>query len=343
MGLGVLALVALPFLSENDTVRKWMDILMIAVLATSWNFIGGLTGYPSFAPAAFFGLGAYTTAILMKSWVPYFAQLASGFQTSEEGLNFTYLLIKDMTPFFLTLAAGAALAAVVALVLGIPILRLRGHYFAIATFGVAEFFREIADNLSITGGGDGISLPQIGGGPDFFTAFFYYSMLIVAVLGFLVQYLVTRHRLGFGFVAIRENEDAAAMIGVDTTKYKINSFILSAIFPAMGGGVYAYRAAFLEPIDVFDIMFSIKAIVMSMLGGVGTVMGPLVGAFIMEYLSDFLWGQFIEFHSAFLGIIIVLIVLFLPRGLMTLVQDLRVRGWRALGSILLGNIKRFRV
>ncbi|MBT4095907.1 MAG: branched-chain amino acid ABC transporter permease [Nitrospinaceae bacterium] len=162
-------------------------------------------------------------------------------------------------------------------------------------------------------------------------------------MAFLAQYFVTRHRLGYGLVAIRENEDAAAMTGINTTKYKIIAFVLSSIFPAMGGGVYAYRAAFLEPIDVFDILFSIKAIVMSMLGGAGTVMGPLVGSFIMEYLADFLWSEFTEFHSVLLGLIIVLIVLFLPRGLMALFQELRLKGWRSLGSILHSNIQRFRV
>lgn len=312
---GVLALALLPAFVENDAIRKWMDILMIAVLATSWNFIGGLTGYPSFAPAAFFGLGAYATAILMNA-----------------GVN-----------FFLTLGFGACLGAAVALLLGVPILRLRGHYFAIATFGVAEFFRELADNLRITGGGDGINLPQIAGGPDYFTRFFYFSMLGVALLAFLTQYFVTRHRLGWGLVAIRENEDAAAMTGVNATKYKIIAFALSSVFPAMGGGVYAYRAAFLEPVDVFDVMFSIKAIVMSMLGGAGTVMGPLLGALTMEYLADYLWGAFTEFHSAFLGMIIVLIVLFLPRGLMPLSQELRSRGWGALGPLLRRNARRFRV
>jgi branched-chain amino acid transport system permease protein len=315
MGAVFLGLVVLPSFTENDVIRKWMDILMIAILAMSWNFIGGLTGYPSFASAAFFGIGAYTTAVLMNA-----------------GFN-----------FFATLAFGAGFCALIALVLGIPILRLRGHYFAIATFGVAEFFRELADNLRITGGGDGINLPQIVGGPDYFTRFFYYSMLGVAVVSFLSLYFVTRHRLGFGLVAIRENEDAAGMIGINTTKYKIMAFVLSSVFPAMGGGVYAYRAAFLEPIDVFDIMFSIKAIVMSMLGGVGTVMGPLVGAFIMEYIADFLWSQFTEFHTFFFGLIVVLIVLFIPNGLMVIFQEVRQKGLGSLGSILLGNMKRFRI
>jgi branched-chain amino acid transport system permease protein len=315
VGMGLFALILMPSFSENYEIRKWMDILTIAILAMSWNFIGGLTGYPSFAPAAFFGLGAYVTAIFMNA-----------------GFN-----------FFLTLAIGSVFGGLIALLIGIPILRLRGHYFAIATFGVAEFFRELAENLRITGGGDGINLPQITGGPDYFTRFFYFSMLGVAVLTFLVQYFVTRHRLGYGLVAIRENEDAAAMTGIDTRKYKVIAFVLSSIFPAMGGGVYAYRAAFLEPIDVFDILFSIKAIVMAMLGGVGTVMGPLVGSFLLEYLTDYLWSAFTEFHSLFLGLFIVLIVLFLPRGLMSLFQELRLKGLRSLGTTLRSNIQRYRV
>ncbi len=316
LGVGLVALLALPFYASNDGIRTWMDILMIAILAVSWNFVGGLTGYPSFAPAAFFGLGAYTTAICMNQGVPFVA----------------------------TLGLGALSGAVVALILGIPILRLRGHYFAIATYGVAEFLRELAENIGMTGGGDGINLPLIQGSVAFFTRYFYYAMLAVAILAFITTYYVTRHRLGYGLVAIRENENAAAMVGVETTKYKIIAFVLSAIFPAMGGGVYAYRAAFLEPIDVFDVLFSIKAIVMSLLGGVGTLMGPIIGAFFMEYLNDFLWGQFLEFHSAFLGIIMVFIVIFIPQGFTSLFQEMRTkRSIRALGDALLGNIKRYRV
>ncbi len=316
VAVGLLVFVTLPFFEANDGIRTWMDILLIAILAMSWNFIGGLTGYPSFAAAAFFGLGAYLTAIFMNAGVNFFATL------------------------FISAFAGAFLA----FALGIPILRLKGHYFAIASYGVAEALREFAENLEVTGGGEGINLPIIEGGPDFFTRYFYYAMLAVAVLSFATQYIVTRNRLGFGLVAIRENEDAAAMLGVKTTKYKIIAFVLSAIFPAMAGGVYAYRAAFLEPIDVFDILFSIKAIVMSLLGGVGLVMGPILGAVFLEYVNDFLWGRFLEFHSAFLGIIMVLVVIFMPKGFFSILQEIRAKqSWKAIGSTFVQSIQRYRV
>ncbi len=314
--LGIAVLVALPQFTDNDGTRMWMDILMYMILAMSWNFIGGLTGYPSFAPAAFFGLGAYTTAILMNHGAP----------------------------FLVAMPLGGVVGATVALLLGIPILRLRGHYFAIATYGVAEGLRELAENLEITGAADGINLPQIEGSVDYFTQYFYYSMLAVAVLTVLTMYWVTRHRLGYGLVAIRENEDAAGMLGVEATKYKITAFVLSAIFPAMAGGVYAYRAAFVEPVDVFDVLYSIEAIVMALLGGVGTVVGPLLGALFLELINNFLWSHFLEFHSLFLGLIMVLVVIFTPRGVMAVVQEVRMKGGlRALGGILLANTQRFRV
>ncbi len=314
--LGIAVLVAIPQFTDNDGTRMWMDILMYMILAMSWNFIGGLTGYPSFATAAFFGLGAYTTAIAMNHGAP----------------------------FLIAMPLGGLVGATVALLLGIPILRLRGHYFAIATYGVAEGLRELCENLEITGAADGINLPQIEGSVDYFTQYFYYSMLAVAVLTFLTVYWVTRNRLGYGLVAIRENEDSAGMLGVEATKYKIMAFVLSAIFPAMAGGVYAYRAAFVEPIDVFDVLFSIETIVMALLGGVGTVMGPLLGALFLEIINDFLWSHFLEFHTAFLGLIMVLIVIFTPRGLMAVVQEARMKGgWRALGGILRANTRRFRV
>ena len=314
--LGIAVLVAIPQFTDNDGTRMWMDILMYMILAMSWNFIGGLTGYPSFATAAFFGLGAYATAILMNHG----------------------------TPFLVAMPLGGVVGATVALVLGLLILRLRGHYFAIATYGAAEGLRELAENLEITGAADGINLPQIEGTVDYFTQYFYYSMLGVAVLTVLTVYWVTRHRLGYGLVAIRENEDAAGMLGVVATKYKIAAFVLSAIFPALAGGVYAYRAAFVEPIDVFDVLFSIEAIVMALLGGVGTVMGPLFGALFLEIINDFLWSHFLEFHTAFLGLIMVLVVIFTPRGVMALVQEVRQKGGlRALGSVLLANTQRFKV
>ena len=314
--LGIAVLVAIPQFTDNDGTRMWMDILMYMILAMSWNFIGGLTGYPSFATAAFFGLGAYATAILMNHG----------------------------TPFLVAMPLGGVVGATVALVLGLLILRLRGHYFAIATYGAAEGLRELAENLEITGAADGINLPQIEGTVDYFTQYFYYSMLGVAVLTVLTVYWVTRHRLGYGLVAIRENEDAAGMLGVVATKYKIAAFVLSAIFPALAGGVYAYRAAFVEPIDVFDVLFSIEAIVMALLGGAGTVVGPLFGALFLEIINDFLWSHFLEFHTAFLGLIMVLVVIFTPRGVMALVQEVRKKGgWRSLGGILLANTQRFKV
>jgi branched-chain amino acid transport system permease protein len=313
--LGLVFFFLLPTFEPNDEIRKWFDVFLIAILAMSWNFIGGLTGYPSFAPAAFFGLGAYLTAIFMNNGVPFFA----------------------------TLFIGAFAGAFLAFALGIPILRLKGHYFAIASYGVAEALRELAENLEITGGGDGINLPLITGGPDYFTRFFYYAMLAVAILSFVTQYLVTRNRLGFGLVAIRENEDAAEMLGIETTKYKIYAFVLSALYPAMAGGVYAYRAAFLEPIDVFDVLFSIRAIAMSLIGGVGTIMGPILGAAFIELINDYLWGAFLEFHSAFLGIIMVLIVVFMPKGFFSVYQAIRVKGIGSIGSVFLQSIRRYRV
>ena len=314
--LGIAVLLAIPHFTDNDGTRMWMDILMYMILAMSWNFIGGLTGYPSFATAAFFGLGAYTTAILMNHG----------------------------TPFLVAMPLGGVVGATVALVLGLLILRLRGHYFAIATYGAAEGLRELAENLELTGAADGINLPQIEGTVDYFTQYFYYSMLGVAVLTFLTVYWVTRNRLGYGLVAIRENEDAAGMLGVVATKYKIVAFVLSAVFPALAGGVYAYRAAFVEPIDVFDVLLSIETIVMALLGGVGTIMGPIFGALFLEIINDFLWSHFLEFHTLFLGLIMVLVVVFTPRGVMALVQEVRQKGGlRALGGVLLANTQRFKV
>ncbi len=295
------ALVALlPLSGEAYWLRLGTTVLMYGVLAMSWNFIGGMAGYPSFAVAAFFGLGAYAGAVAQTNGV-------------SVGLAWA--------------AAGLAALGFAAL-LGLALLRLRGHYFAIASLVVAEVLREIVNSMTdITGGGMGLNLPvPTMASVDAQARFFFYAMLLLAAATFVATLVTVNSKLGFGLRCIQQNESAADMLGVNTTFYKVSAFMLSGVFVGMAGAVYASWVYYIEPPDVFDVLFSVKAIVMVLLGGAGSVFGPLVGAAAFLSLEELVWRHYLELHTGVLGLMIVALVLFLPRGLLSLSQRLGRKG-----------------
>ncbi len=295
VAVALFALVALlPLSGEAYWLRLGTTVLMYGVLAMSWNFIGGMAGYPSFAVAAFFGLGAYTGAVAQKYGVP-------------AGLAWS--------------AAGLA-ALVFAALLGLALLRLRGHYFAIASLVVAEVLREVVNSMTdLTGGGMGLNLPVPAmASVDAQARFFFYAMLLLAAATFAATLVTVHSKLGFGLRCIQQNESAADMLGVNTTFYKVSAFMLSGVFVGMAGAVYASWVYYIEPPDVFDVLFSVKAIVMVLLGGAGSVFGPLVGAAAFLSLEELVWRHYLELHTGVLGLMIVALVLFLPRGLLSLSQ-----------------------
>jgi len=294
------ALVALlPLSGEAYWLRLGTTVLMYGVLAMSWNFIGGMAGYPSFAVAAFFGLGAYTGAVAQKYGV------AVGFAWASAGLT----------------------ALLFAALLGLALLRLRGHYFAIASLVVAEVLRELVNSMTeLTGGGMGLNLPiPTMSSVDAQARFFFYAMLLLAAATFAAMLLTRYSKLGFGLRCIQQNESAADMLGVDTTLYKVSAFALSGVFVGVAGAVYASWVYYIEPPDVFDVLFSVKAIVMVLLGGAGSMFGPLVGAAAFLSLEELVWRNYLEVHTGVLGLLIVALVLFLPKGLLSLSQRLGQR------------------
>ena len=307
-------LVALPGLVSSYRLLTYTRFLLLALTAQGWNFIGGYTGYPAFGNVAYFGIGAYTTGLLM--------------------------LGKWHVPFFPALFAGAVLAACVAALLGLPILRLKGHYFAIATLGVAEALAQVADTWDgLTEGSTGIDLPLKTEG-----SFFYYSALAFVILGLLCTARFARSKLGYGCVAIREDQDAARMVGINTTGYKVAAYAISAVFAALAGGITAYQNIHVTPGDLFKIDYTLEMIIATIIGGVGTVAGPVVGAAIYQLLSTYVWSRFLAFHPTVLGLIIVFFIVFLPRGLMTVLARARARGERRFQpSDLLANVRAHRV
>ena len=281
---------ALPAIGSNYMLRLAAIMLMYATLAMAWNFIGGFAGYPSFGLAAFFGLGAYSGGIIQSNGIPIPVAWASAI----------------------------VIGSLFAVFLGVILLRLRGHAFAISTLVIAEVLRELTNGLTdLTGGGMGLNLPFFGWGPDALSKFFFYIMLVLAVIALITTYVVANNRLGFALNCIKQNEDAANIVGINTTRYKIVAFTLSGGFAAAAGAVYASWTGYIEPTDVYDVLFSIKPILMVLLGGMGTVFGPLLGAFIFLILDEVVWRNFLLLHTGVLGLLIVGLVLFLPAGVLS--------------------------
>jgi len=290
------ALVA-PWLINRYLLRVLTSIYMFAALAESWDLITGKTGYFSFGHGVFFGIGAYAAAIMM---------------------------LKLQLPFWIGLVAGGGTAVLFALLIGLPILRLKGHYFAIITLGIAEVMKGLALNLeSLTGGGVGLTLPLKSGSINEIYFFFYFLMFFLMVVSVITSHLVDRSRFGHGLVAIREDETSAKVLGVNTTLYKITAYALSAVFCGFVGATYAYWISYIEPADVFGLKFSVLIIVMALIGGMGTVWGPVIGAFIFEIFSEMFWSQFLTFHNASLGILMILIIFLLPKGFMEMIYSRR--------------------
>lgn len=286
----VVAAAAFALLGQTDAyiIRLATIFGMYATLALAWNIIGGFAGYPSFATAAFFGLGAYVTAVA---------------QNNGASLAVAVVL------------AGIA-AGLFAGLLGSAILHLRGRYFAIASLVIAEVLREVTNSWTdVTGGGMGINLPLVGGSVMGQAQFYLAAMLALSAVVMSATLWLHQSRLGMALRCISQNEDAAQIIGVDTRKAKTLGFVLSSLFIGAAGGIYASWITYIDPTDVYDGALSVKPILMVLLGGVGTVFGPVVGAFTYLALEELLWRNLLEFHAGILGLMVVLLVLFLPGGM----------------------------
>jgi branched-chain amino acid transport system permease protein len=292
---------ALPLFGGAYALRLGTIACMYAILALSWNVVGGFAGYPSFATAAFFGFGAYMAGVLLNDGLPLLPSIV------------------------LTLIASFLFAAV----LGAVLLRLRGHYFAIASLSLGEVLRELVNNATdLTGGGMGLNIPLASGSGILADAtFFFYAMWGVLLATALMVIAVSMSKLGFGLACIRQNETAASMVGLNTTLYKSIAFGLSACFVSAAGGIYAAWVHYIDPSDVFDVLYSVKPIVMALMGGLGSPLGVVCGAFLYLGLEEVVWRNYIQIHSGVLGVLIVMLLLFLPHGLISLRS--RLGWWKA--------------
>jgi branched-chain amino acid transport system permease protein len=288
-------------LIHQDTMRETAFVLLMSVgLASSLNILLGYTGYVSFGHIVFFGLGGYTGFYLL----------------SEQGL-----------PLFAAAIGGGLLSAFIALLVGLAVLRLRGAYFALATIGINEAARAFVSNFEPYGGATGMfvnfsAYQKYGGpGPALWTTFTFLWITTLIIL--LVSYLVKHSRFGLGLLAIREDEDAAMVMGVKAPRSKTITYVISAFFPGVIGTLYFFKNGNIEPGDAFQLHMSIEMLVMVMLGGMGTVMGPLVGAVGYQWLRGYLLTSpiFKDLHLAVAGTMLLVIILFVPAGIVGWVRN----------------------
>ena len=278
-----------PMTATGYGIRVMLQLFMWIALAQSWNLISGLTGYVSFGHVAFFGMGSYATAILVVKGVVW--PLAA--------------------------IAGGVMAVVLAFVIGWPCLRLKGPYFAIAMLGLNEVLRVMASYFEgLTGGGLGLSLPTLDA-----SVRIYYAMGLVAVAVTALTYLIVTSRFGLRLMTIREDEVAAEAMGINTFRYKIYAFLLSAAAPGIVGGLAARDMGYIEPISVFPLVTTITMIVMVLFGGKGTIWGPVLGAVILFTFQELVWANFPHAHQVLLGAVIVTVVLVMPRGILGVLQQ----------------------
>ena len=308
--LYILAAALLPLLLDprGYWIRVLTITLLFAAMAQAWNIVGGLANQISLGHAAFFGIGAYTSTVLL---------LKFGFSP------------------WLGMFAGGALGAMAALVIAIPTMRLQGHYFALATLAFGEVMRVIANVwTSLTGGPGGLSVPFV---PPSFLAYSFkllrphaYIALAALIVVTVIFQAIRRGAMGYRLRAIRQNADAAEVIGIDTTRVKLFAAVISGALMAMLGTLYAQVAVFFDPDTVFGIAgISIRVALIAIIGGVGTAAGPILGAFFIipleEIMNGLLSSRAAGLSQFVFGVILIAVILWQPRGFITALDSLRAR------------------
>ena len=309
----------LPFFLNQFQISLVILILFWALLGSAWNILGGYAGQFSFGHAAFYGIGAYTGVVLL--------------------LNF------NLSPW-IGMIAGAGLAALFALLIGYLSFRygLKGAYFALATFAFAEMLRLIASELEFINTSIGIHVPLIGGDSWLRLQFeqtprnFYFAILLIFFVVMVVSILVARSKIGYYFQAIRENEEAASALGVDLLHYKVVAIMISGALTALGGVYFVQHFGYINPELAFGVAISIEILLRPIVGGIGTIWGPLVGAVFLTPLGEITRGfvrnppeflSIIEGRSGvdvmLFGLIIIIVIIFMPDGIVGAAVRIRER------------------
>ena len=282
--LALAAAISVGVLGGDYYLGIAFNIAMWIALTQSWSILSATTGYVSLGHAVFYGIGAYVTVLTLGSLPLPLALVCSG------------------------LAAGAA-----ALLVGYPVLRVRGPYFVILTFGLAELIKHIVVQVEV---GLGQFSRLIFDAPGLGTL--YWTMLGLAVTATLMTVVIRPSKFGRGLIAIRENEEAAEAIGVPVRTLKLAAFALSAVIPGAVGGLVMLRTSYFEPAQAFDPQISFTIVTMALVGGSDRPRGPVIGAVAFVLLSELLWARFPQVYMIIVGVLLVTFILFLPGGLSSL-------------------------
>lgn len=306
--LAIAILAAVPFLLMPFHVRVGQLILLSTALALAWTLLGGFAGYWSFGHTAFIGLGAFAAGL---------------FETDFLGPEF--MRAEPLTGLGIGTLVAMAICATAAAIVAWPILRLRGIYFAVAMLGVAQVLSELTNSIEAFKGSLGLVFPRIPAFGLRQEAVFYYLLLIATVIILAIAFAIKNARIGHGLAAMREDEDTARMLGVPTERYKITMFILSATLTGALGAIYAHSLGYITTGSVFRTDFSLNMIVHNLLGGIGTLLGPMIGAIIMVLLTQVILGSFLNLHMFLTGAMLVALVLAAPKGIVGTIKALRRR------------------
>jgi branched-chain amino acid transport system permease protein len=301
LGLAVfIALLLFPLAgAEGYYYRTLSTIFLWVGLASAWNLTSGFTGYIDFGAVGYFGVGNYATALLM----------------TRAGI-----------PFFPSIMIGGILSGLLALFIGRYTMKLRGAYFGIATLAFAEAAKQIilefdrTFNVRFFEGSQGITLPIAHD-----ETFFYYTFLIVASLVVVLVFTLDRNKFGYALKAIKEAEDSAELAGIDTRRYKVSVYALTAVLIGVLGGINAYWLTYISPLDVFNVIHTINMIIMALFGGSGTVFGPVIGAFVLTIANEVIGSRLLYTWLLMLGMILLVVVVFLPRGMIGLISLKRLK------------------
>jgi len=286
--LALMIMIAVPlWAGEGFLLHFFILLLMNIALGTAWNLIGGFAGQLSLGHAAFFGMGAYAATLAHLRW---------------------------NLPGWQGIWLGGMLSLLVALMLGWICFRLKGPYFALATIALAEVLRLVAQNWKeMTQGSEGllILLPLFSHKSQF-----YYAALFITFVTVLAATLVRHSKLGYYLFAIREDQEAAESLGVNLLGYKLIALLVSAFFTALAGGFYAFYVGFIDPASTLTVERSVEMVLPAIIGGIGTVFGPAVGAVAITGLSEGLRLWFLSAHYLIYGVLVVVVILFMPEGIL---------------------------
>ncbi len=299
----VVLLAAGPLVLPSFYVRVGQLMLYSAGLGLAWSILGGFAGYASFGHSAFIGVGAFTAGLIENSF-------------------------PDLSPVWLLplgLLAGGGACALLSAAVAYPILRLRGTFFAIAMLGVSHVCAELTNNIDIFQGSLGLNFPPIAPAGLDPADFFYWLYLAAGLAVLFVTWQIRRSRFGAGLLSIREDEDTARMLGVPTERYKRLAFVVSAVLTGLLGVLYAHSLGYITTDSVYRDDTNLSLIVYSLLGGMGTLFGPVIGAFLLVFITQVVLARLLDFHLFATGLLLVLLVLAVPGGVMGLARSLKHR------------------